>query len=273
MVVYVVCYTLIGVLLFNVEKSKYSKIIIFICILLLSLLAGFRDVNVGTDVQTYANGTSIEADRVTNFKELFDFIFLSKAHLISGIESGYLFISFVGTKIFGGLFGTLFLTALIINACMISGLYRIRDRVPFNICVMIYCLMHYQNTYNAMRQWMAMAIIVFGIKYIYDRKLIRYVVVVAVAMLFHTSAFIGISLYFIARYLDCPQNKRRQFIVIIVAFIGVIFFREIVNALVFNGILTAKYLHYAAGDSVSFSWQEFVVRLPPVLLSAFYMEL
>ncbi len=267
MIIYVICYGLVGALLFNIEKSKYPpKIYIFICILLLSLLAGFRDINIGADIRTYANGVSIQADKVTNLSELFNFIFYSNIHLDSGVESGYLLIAFIGTKIFGGLFGTLFLTSLVINACFIIGLYRIREHIPFNICVMIYCFMHYQSTYNAMRQWMAMAIIVFGIKYIYDKKLIKYLSIVAVAMLFHTTAFIGISLYFIAGYLNDLHIRKRQIIVIIAALFAIILYREIVNFLVTYGIISSKYLHYAVGDRVTFFWQEFLVRLPPVLL-------
>ena len=190
MVIYLLSYLSVGLLLYNFEKQKNQKLVIFICIMILSLLAGFRDVSVGTDVRVYAYGVSLEASKISNFKELFVFLFNSAPHLVNEIESAYLFIAFIGVKIFKSLFGTLFLTAIIINTGVLVGLYRIKEHLSYNIAILVYCFMFYQNTYNMMRQWMAMSIIIFGIKYIYDRNLFKYIITILVAMLFHRSAFI-----------------------------------------------------------------------------------
>ena len=251
MVIYILCYLSVGLLLYNFEKQKprNQKLIIFVCIMILSLLAGFRDASVGTDVMVYAYGVTLEAAKVSNFKGLFDFLFNSSAHLVNEIESAYLFIAFIGVKIFKSLFGTLFLTSLIINTGVFVGLYRVKEHLSYNIAVIVYCFMFYQNTYNMMRQWMAMAVIIFGIKYIYDRNLIKYVITVLVAMLFHRSAFIGVSLYLIALYMEKPRNFWRQAVVVVGTVLGIAFFQPIVMALTSSGILTTKYLKYAVGNS------------------------
>ena len=113
-----------------------------------------------------------------------------------------------------------------------------------------------------------MAIVIYGIKYIYDRNLLKYVIAVLVAMLFHQSAFIGISLYFIALYVEKPHNLSRQIVVIAVTFLGIVFYQPIVMKLTSSGILTEKFLKYAVGGQLSLFWQELVIRIPPVALSA-----
>ena len=66
MVIYILCYLSVGVLLYNFEKKKKQKLVIFICIMILSLLAGFRDVSIGTDVRIYANGVYLAASKVSS---------------------------------------------------------------------------------------------------------------------------------------------------------------------------------------------------------------
>ena len=266
MIVYIICYLSVGILLYNFEKQKNQKFVVFICIMILSLLAGFRDVSIGTDVRIYANNVYSAASKVTNVNELRDFLFQSPLHTINEIESAYMFVVFIGAKLFKSLFGPLFLTSLIINTGVFVGLFRIREHLSYNIAIMVYCFMFYQQSYNMMRQWMAMAIIIYGIKYIYDRKLIKYIITVLVAMLFHRSAFIGISLYFLALYMEKPRNLLRQTVVITGTVLGVVFFQSIVAALTSSGMLTAKYLKYSLGGTVSLFWQELVIRIPPIAL-------
>lgn len=266
MIIYLICYLSVCTLLFNFEKQKHQQLVIFACIMILSLLAGFRDNSVGTDVKIYANGVYLAASRVSNIKELLEFLFHSKLHTVNEIESAYLLVAFIGTKIFKSLFGTLFLTSLIINTGVFVGLYRIKEHISYNIAIIVYCFMFYQNTYNMMRQWMAMAIIIYGIKHINDRNLIKYLITVLVAMLFHKSAFIAISLYLIALYMEKPRNLSRQIIVILVTVLGVVFFQPIVVTLTSSGVLTTKYLKYAVGGSISLFWQELAVRAPAIAL-------
>ncbi len=266
MVIYLACYGAIGLLLYKFEKHNHKKAILIICILVLSLLAGFRDQTIGVDVRIYAKGVCSAADRVSSLKEAEEYLFQSALHKINGIETGYLLMALIGEKVFGGLFGVLFITSLITNIGIFAGLYRIREHISFDVAIMIYCFMFYQHTYNMMRQWMAIAVVIFGIKYIYDRRLIKYIAVILIAMLFHRSAFIGMGLYVIALYMDRPRSRMRQLTVLAAVVFGVAFFQTIVQTMVFSGILTAKYLPYAMGNSVSIFLPELIIRTPPILL-------
>lgn len=266
MVPYLICFLATGLLLFNFEKSKYKKTLIWIVVILLSLLAGFRDMNIGTDVRGYAYSCYLAAARVHNFSQLIDFMFKSLLAKAQEIEPGYLFVVFLGTKLFRGIFGPLFLTSLIINAGVLFGLYRIRDHLSFNIAAAIFCFMYYEQTYNLMRQWMAMAVIIFGIKYIYDRKPLKYLLCVLAAMCFHQSAFIAVALYIIFVFMEKSRLKFTGVLVVGASVIGIMIFQPLVKSLISSGILTDKFLHYAEGDGVPFFLPELLVRLPAIAI-------
>lgn len=266
MFLYLLCYTVIGLFLYNFENRKYQKSAIFICILLLSLLAGFRSSSVGTDVQIYAESISAAAGKISNFKRLRYFLFDSSYHVINGVESGYLLVAFVGRKLFGGLFGTLFLTAFIINTGVFFGLYRIREHLSFNIAILIYCFMFYQNTYNLMRQWMALAVIIFGLRYIYDKKLFKYILTIAIAMSFHTTAILGLLLYFVYAYTDKYKNQFCRALVLVSIVMVVVCYKQIITFLISNGLVSSKYIYYSIGNNVSIFIPELIIRLPAILL-------
>lgn len=266
MLIYLLCFMAIGLLLFNFEKSRYKIMLILIAVILLSLLAGFRDVTVGVDTSGYALSCYRAAEKVQGFRQLVDYMFNSSLAKVYEVEPGYLFIVFLGTKLFRGMFGPLFLTALIINAGVLFGLYRIRKNLSFNMAAMVYCFMYYVVTYNMMRQWMAMAVVIFGIRYIFDRKPFKYLLCILVAMCFHQSAFIALALYLIFIVMERVHLRFASAIVIGLAVIGVMAYQTIVNWLVANGMLTTKFLHYAEGESVSFFLPELLVRLPAIVI-------
>lgn len=265
MVPYLICFLATGLLLFNFEKSKYKKTLIWIVVILLSLLAGFRSIDVGVDVRVYAYPNFLIAKDVHGSRQLSDFMFNSRFAQLE-VEPGYLFVVFLGTKLFRGIFGPLFLTSLIINAGVLFGLYRIRDHLSFNIAAAIFCFMHYERTYNIMRQWMAMAVIIFGIKYIYDRKPLKYLLCVLAAMCFHQSAFIAVALYIIFVFMEKSRLKFTGVLVVGASVIGIMIFQPLVKSLISSGILTDKFLHYAEGDGVPLFLPEILVRLPAIAI-------
>lgn len=265
MVIYLVCFSATGLLLFNFEKSKHKKTLIWTVVILLSLLAGFRDVTIGTDTKGYAYHCYLAADRVRDFSQLVDYMFNSNLAK-DGIEPGYLLTVFIGTKLFRSFFGPLFLTSLVINAGVFWGLYRVRERLSFNVAAMVFCFMHYAVTYNIMRQWMAMAVVIFGIKYIYDRRPLKFLLCVLLAMCFHRSAFIAAALYLIFIFMEKPRPKFKWAIVACAAAVAVMYYQPAVKMLVSKGILTSRYLKYAVGEGPSIFWQELLVRLPAIAL-------
>lgn len=262
--IYLLCYITVGFLLTNIDKygSKINKIIIFSAITILTLLAAFRDKTIGVDVQGYALYLFQAAERVSDWSGFTSY------QEDSVQEIGYDFLVLICAKLFHSLNGVLFGTALLINCGVIIGLYRIRKHISISFAALAYCFLFYQETYNAMRQWIAMAIIIFGIVYILDRKLLKYCITVTTATLFHTSAIIGLLLYPIAELVRKKNDTKWLILIIAVASFCVLNFGVIVEYCIDSGWINARYLYYATGDDLTYSLPMTIVRIPPIALCA-----
>lgn len=247
----------------NIDKygNKINKVLIFLSIAILTLLAAFRDQTIGVDVRGYALYSFREAESVTDWNGFISY------HINTVLEIGYRYLVFICAKLFHSLNGVLFGTALLVNGGVIIGLYRVRKHIPISFAVLAYCFLFYQETYNVMRQWIAMAIIIFGLVYIYERKLIRYIIIVAVAFLFHKTAIMGLALYAIAELIRKKHSAKRQILIVMAVLLCVTNFSVIVNLLIKNGLIDNRYVYYTIGNALAFSWQMTIVRVPPIIVS------
>lgn len=262
--IYLLCYIAVGFLMMNIDKygNKFNKILIFSAVAILTLLAAFRDQIIGTDTGGYMLFSFQKAEEVKDWNGFISY------HVNSAQEVGFRFLVLICAKLFHSFSGALFGVALVINGGVIIGLYRVRKHIPLSFAVLAYCFLFYQETYNLMRQWMAMAIIIFGIAYILERNLFKYCVTVVVASLFHTSAIIGLLLYFIAEIVRKKKSTKWQILTILAILFCVINFGVIIEFLTGQGWLNERYLYYVTGNALAFSFPMFIVRIPPIVLSA-----
>lgn len=89
-----------------------------------------------------------------------------------------------------------FLTWAAIESCLFINVLR-RESVSFlDACFFFFASTLYYNYFSMMRQWMAVAILFWGSKYLRDNRMIKYFIVCAIAAIFHTSALIMIPVFF-----------------------------------------------------------------------------
>ena len=169
------------VLVFSVFHVLYGnnppKSIYIISVILLILVGGFRYF-VGIDYEAYKLMYELDND---------------SSNYLYYVEPGwsviYNIIHFVK--------GTYILWFLVINAItVILMIYGIRRQSPFIFLSMIFYVgsFLYTESFNAMRQCVAMAIVFVGTPLIFQRKEWYYMLLIALAMCFHYSA--GIALVF-----------------------------------------------------------------------------
>lgn len=264
MVIYLICYIVVGLLLINIDRygNKINKFTLFVSIAILTLLAAFRKETIGVDVRGYALSMFVNAKTASGFN---GFIYYMEH---ASIEWGYKLLVYICTKIFRTLSGVLFGTALLINCGVVIGLYRVRKHIPVSLASLAYCFLFYQETYNMMRQWIAIAIIVFGITYIYEKNLVKYGITVLVAALFHTSAIIAILLYFVVEIVRRRNSVKWQLLTIFGTLFCVININFIMQYFVNLGWLNERYMYFVTGNALTFSFPMFIVRVPPIAVSA-----
>lgn len=269
MTIYIISYVVTFCIVSNLDCKNNiisTKIKLALCIIILSVLAGFRDEYVGTDTLTYAKPLFNVAKSSSNLTSFMSFMTSSSL----GIENGYSLLVYISSRLFNDFHGLLFLTSVIINTSVILGLYKMKNTISVSTAIMIYCFLFYQQSYNAMRQWMAIGIIIFGFNYIYEHKPIKYLITILIAIQFHASAFIAISLYIINAI--CTKLKKKWvYIGITIGTVIFIFtFQVLINKLIGIGVLSSKYMHYTQGEELGLSWVDILVKTPVLILCAIF---
>jgi hypothetical protein len=150
------------------------------------VLISFRDKSVGID----SYGTYYRIFRYIKYGE-----YATHKNILNS-EVGYIWLNKICI-----LLGSSYRTIIFITATITWTLYfkyiieNSTDRVA-SIAV-LFASFSYFHAFNGIRQFMAMAIVLQGMKYIYERRFIRFFLVILIATTFHKSALILLILYFL----------------------------------------------------------------------------
>lgn len=188
--------------LFSVIFAKFSencrhKSKVFFCffavvsIMIPTLLAGLRDISVGTDVMSYIVP---DYNIACGFTDILPFIenILGQRNR----EIGYAVIIYIASRM-GSLNWALFFLQLITMVCVYTGIQKRKESISPVFTLSLYFLFFYMDSYNIMRQMTAVAIVFYGSLYIEEKRYFRFLPYVAIAVLFHWSALYSLIFLFI----------------------------------------------------------------------------
>lgn len=167
------------------SAQKYdSKLLLWIVIIFLGCVIGFR-YDVGKDFSNYSNAYDIITKQAT-FEE---------AHKWYTIEESFFVLSFI-SKILGGTSQDIFLFyGFFTTVFYLCGLWYFHHEIRMEWAVLSYSILFF-GSFNTIRQYLAMAIIFWGFRFVIEKKPIKYLLCVLIAVLFHSSAFVAILVYF-----------------------------------------------------------------------------
>ena len=218
--VYIAMFFLSAILLMISERKEGSgaKVLVMLALLLPIAVAGLRKVGIGTDTEVYVNVLYEAAKNSTSF-----FDYLSKKvyssfqyKSVMNWEIGYNVLLYYTTKLTGSIQGVFFATQLIIVYFIYRGIKEYSEGYSIAMAMLAFYFMFYGGTLNAMRQWIAIAIIFWGTHFLNNKQDKYFCITVIAALLFHNSAVIGFVIWAVYRYMD-SERQRRSF-----AFNGVI---------------------------------------------------
>lgn len=254
---FILCGIYFVVALYEINKSwgKYGrKIICLLMLIPLYILTAFRSVNVGTDTLTYYNAFNY----IIHYSSILDAIHYSR------MEAGYVVLNYIVGS-FGGSFLTL---QIIISSFIYISVFRFILNNSQNIglsCFLFLTLRMFCGPMNTVREWIAIAILLFAIHYICQRKFIRFLLMVIAASLFHFTALIFLVMY------PLYAIKRMSVISIgaffascVVVILGNTFFSFIFNTIGrYEGYLNTQY--FAGGINIATVISIFVTAVFMVL--------
>ena len=168
------------------DVDRYLRL----CFLELLLLAGLRGYTVGADTSAYLGALDFYGTYPKS--ELMRAVLVYPYHY----EIGYFTLTKLSILFGLGKTGFLFLVALLIYIPTFSAIKKYSP-MPYISILCYFAFGFFSFSLGIFRQMIAISILFCGRKYVEERKLAKYIVTVALAMTFHTTAIAGIVIYFL----------------------------------------------------------------------------
>ena len=199
--IYIVFFLISCFLIWLSEKSSsryIGKLLAFIAILLPCILAGMRADTIGTDLRVYVEPMYNAAKQSTSFSSYMDqrWYVIWRYMYVNKFEIGFTTLVYLIEKLGGSLGTVLFFIQALILAPIYLGLKRMKKSYPVYLGMLVFYLLFYNTSLNMMRQWIAMSILFYGLSYLITNEKKKYFITIVVACLFHTSALMGVVIYF-----------------------------------------------------------------------------
>ena len=252
MVIYVICFLLSIAFAYLAKRSKRRAMFIFLSILSIAVtvtLAGLRDVSIGIDTSNYYKGTWATAMMSSSLRSYFRNILRSSS---SRFEVLFTILVGLAAKGTGSFHVFKFMIHAIIIVCVYVGAFRMREHADPVFTLLLFYFLYYNHSLNISRQYVSMAIIFAAAADIEHRKILRYLLLVFVATLFHNTGLLGLMPLMIYLVLY-PQKRlrnvsltRRLFIIALIAAVYVGFV-PLIQLLLSKGVLSAHYATYVRG--------------------------
>lgn len=171
-----------------IEPSKKGKNIKLLIIISLQLffISAFRGTDVGIDLKRYIPRYNLIAS--TGWKEIF-----TLRHIVD-FEYGYILYNKIISSLFINEQALLIVTSAIVVFCFSYFIWKY-SRIPWLSFYLFVTLGFWGSSFNILRQYIAMSILMFSIKYIKKRNLIKFLACLGLAVSFHTTAICYIVLY------------------------------------------------------------------------------
>ncbi|MEN8626678.1 EpsG family protein [Psychrobacter proteolyticus] len=175
------------------EKKSLNRTSFWLPLIVLTLFAGGRSYRVGTDTWNYTRNFNNQLS-IKNFRFSED------------IEFGYQTLEYIILSLTKNYFWLLIITSLVIVYCYLKIIKRYSVNYWFSVFLFI-TLGTYTFFFNGLRQGLAMAIFILSIPYLLEKRFIPYLLICAIASLFHITALFVVPFYFIVNLKIKPIYK------------------------------------------------------------------
>lgn len=176
-------------------RQKNYKNYLWLCGILVFFLSATRGLHVGADSYSYAlRYESLQT--YDSFRDFYDQK-LSNYDFLSS-EAGFYYTLWLLGKVFPDGQTAIIASSLLITIATCVFISRNSQDIPLSLTIYI-CLGLFTFNLSGMRQAMAMSICLFAYEYAKNKKLIPFVLLVVLAMLYHKTAMCFLPMFFLPR--------------------------------------------------------------------------
>ena len=163
-VLYITTFGIATTLFYLSESKNHWKCIIFsgMAIFLLCFIAGFRDDNIGRDIQSYVKNYFEAFHNTHSYSQALTLVQYTQ------LEPLYVLLLFITSRFTGDLWLILFSLQLLTICPVYLAVLKWNKELHISIgfAMAIYILVFYNNSFNIMRQSVAAALIFLGTTYL-----------------------------------------------------------------------------------------------------------
>lgn len=237
MLYYILLFVLAVALFARIAKKKTDKTLYWGTVVILIIYCALRDGFLYPDIQNYFDYFKFGYTDY-DFQEQFNV--------------GYGVLNRV-CKFFSSSFQFL----LTVISIIIISFYAkaIKEYSPFIwLSLILYVLINYYPSFFLLRQYIAMGVFLYSLRYVIDRKPIHYGICMLIALSFHTTAIVAIPIYFLY---GIKNNKLNMLLVLAgsIAVIAVFF-----SFSTYIGLFSAYYAHYFEVEMEESAWKRAVMK-------------
>lgn len=170
------------------EKGKNRKFFVIVCVIILSFVSAARG-----DFSTDYNGYEQIYLRFSSYS-LGDIL---QRGYFANPETGYLVFQHLIRMLFGNVIYIFIISSVIV---VYSNIYVLKKNPEILLVVFLFVNGGiYFDSFNLVRQALAVSIVLCGSRYLYERKLTKYLMVILFASTIHISALIMVPFYFLSK--------------------------------------------------------------------------
>lgn len=263
------------------SRKKLNRfILISLAICIPCLLASVRDVSIGTDTSGYVINIYSAAVRSSGLEDFYNTLIYHewKYVPVSSFEYGYTTLVYFGAKLFNDFSASLFLNQIVIILPIVFALLKYEKRYGMKAYIgyMFFMFMFYNVSLNAVRQFMSVSILFYGIATLtVDKSRNKYLLCLVLSVLFHTSGVLGIIPFlffniqkrhktsFALGSTKISAESMQNLLLILLCVLFLFYGNNILSRI--NLSIISSYINYLPRN-VNFSFNQIVLQLPYLAL-------
>lgn len=226
------CFFLLCLSSYNKSSKSFNKIFIGISLIILVCVAAFRGSTVGTDYPMY-NSFYYNSNVLPLFSSSLEFIFVFLCKFFNlFFASPWIMFGFI---------------AFYMYYCVYKNSIKLTKYYELAIFLFL-AFGFYTNSFNIVRQWMAIPLLYLGMYYINEKSYKKGVPIFIIGLLSHYTSIITIPFFFLCNRIK--SNKTRILIVIIsiLFYLNLNSFMDFLYMLFLRLNFGPKYLKYFTND-------------------------
>lgn len=215
------------------SNKKMSIIFSFCAILIPSIIAGNRSLEIGTDINVYGNYMHYVA---SNFNMSYFFSIFGYSDILFSI------FTITVAKIFKDIHIYLFLLQFLNCFLVYKACLNYKDNVPVWISYFLFLLTLYFRQLNLLRQGLAISFSILATSYLLKNKNKKFWFFTILSIMMHISGILLVLIYFVNKFSNKKSDRHIFFAIMYFSLVILIFlFLPTLKLVISLGILPSKY--------------------------------